>query len=224
MALHVIVGAGAIGTNTALLLAERGDRVRVVTRSGSGPTHPAIEKVAADATDAQALRRLAAGAAALYNCANPPYDKWPRFWPPLAAALLDAAEHTGAVLVTTGNLYGYGPVDRPMTESMPLAATTVKGQVRAKMWQDALAAHEAGRVRATEARASDFIGLNSRSMFNERMLPTLLTGGTVRAPIDFDQPHTVSYVKDVARTLVTLADDERAWGRPWHVPSTPATP
>jgi nucleoside-diphosphate-sugar epimerase len=110
-----------------------------------------------------------------------------------------------------------------MTESMPLAATSVKGRVRAKMWQDALAAHEAGRVRATEARASDFIGPRSNSMFNERMLPALLAGKTVRVPIDFDQPHTVTYIKDVARTLVTLADDERAWGRAWHVPSAPAT-
>ena len=42
-----------------------------------------------------------------------------------------------AVLAITGNLYVYGPVNRPMTEDMPLAAPTVKGKVRVKMWQDA---------------------------------------------------------------------------------------
>ncbi|MGC1212288.1 MAG: FAD-dependent monooxygenase, partial [Micromonospora sp.] len=52
MALHVIVGAGPVGTATARLLAERGERVRVVTRRGTGPEHPAVERVAADAADA----------------------------------------------------------------------------------------------------------------------------------------------------------------------------
>ncbi len=40
MALHVIVGAGPVGTATANLLAERGEQVRVVTRRGTGPEHP----------------------------------------------------------------------------------------------------------------------------------------------------------------------------------------
>ncbi|HEY5516040.1 MAG TPA: NAD-dependent epimerase, partial [Pengzhenrongella sp.] len=36
-----------------------------------------------------------------------------------------------------------------------------------------------------------------------------------------DTPHTWTAVDDVARLLVTVATDERAWGRPWHVPSNP---
>jgi siroheme synthase (precorrin-2 oxidase/ferrochelatase) len=37
MALHVIVGAGSVESATARLLAERGDEVRIVSRSGTGP-------------------------------------------------------------------------------------------------------------------------------------------------------------------------------------------
>src|SRR5664279_4623734 len=59
----------------------------------------------------------------------------------------------GAVLVTTGNLYAYGPVDRPLTEDLQLAATGTKGRVRAGIWSQARAAAEAGRVRVSEARA-----------------------------------------------------------------------
>ena len=51
MALHVIVGAGPVGTGAAKLLAERGERVRLISRRGSGPDAPAIERVAPDATD-----------------------------------------------------------------------------------------------------------------------------------------------------------------------------
>jgi nucleoside-diphosphate-sugar epimerase len=218
--MHVIVGAGAIGSATASQLAAEGERVRIVTRSGGGPAHPLIERVAADASDAAALSRLAAGATALYNCANPPYHRWPTDWPPLAAALLAAAESSGAPLVITGNLYGYGPVDRPMTPDMPLAPPTVKGRVRVRMWEEALAAHRAGRIRVTEARASDFIGL--RHTMLEVVLPALRAGRTARLPFAPDVPHTYTYTGDVARTLITLARDERAFGRAWHVPSPPA--
>ena len=146
MSLHVIVGAGPVGTGTATLLAERGERVRVLTRRGGGPQHPAIERIAADASDADRLAALAEGAAALYNCANPPYHRWLTDWPPLAAALLTAAERSGAVLATASNLYGYGPVDGPIIDSTPLAATHPKLKLRAQMWLDAEAAHQAGRI------------------------------------------------------------------------------
>ncbi|KAB1905766.1 NAD-dependent epimerase/dehydratase family protein [Micromonospora sp. AMSO1212t] len=220
MALHVIVGAGPVGTATARLLAERGERVRVVTRRGTGPEHPAIERVAADAADADRLAALSAGGDALYNCANPEYHTWPTDWPPLAAALLTAAERSGAVLATVGNLYGYGPVDAPMTEATPLAATGVKGRIRNRMWADALAAHRAGRARITEVRGSDYIGLGGKSL-PMMVLPKVLAGQRVFLPVAWDAPHTWTYVGDVARTLVAAATDARAWGRAWHVPSAP---
>ncbi|WP_446218350.1 NAD-dependent epimerase/dehydratase family protein [Micromonospora sp. IBHARD004] len=221
MALHVIVGAGPVGTATARLLAGRGDRVRVVTRRGTGPEHPAVERVAADAADADRLAALSDGADALYNCANPPYHRWPTDWPPLAAALLTAAERSGAVLATVGNLYGYGPVDGPMTEATPLAATGVKGQVRNRMWADALTAHRAGRARVTEVRGSDYLGPGGTSL-PMLVLPRVLAGKRVFLPVDWDAPHSWTYIDDVARTLVAAATDPRAWGRAWHVPSAPA--
>ncbi|MCO1595118.1 NAD-dependent epimerase/dehydratase family protein [Micromonospora sp. RHAY321] len=223
MSLHVIVGTGPVGTATARLLAERGEQVRVISRRGNGPEHPAIERVAADAVDADRLTELATGAAALYNCANPAYHRWATDWPPLAGALLTAAERTGAVLATVGNLYGYGPVDGPMTEQTPLAATGTKGRVRNRMWADALAAHRAGRVRVTEVRGSDYVGAAGTSLAM-MVLPRVIAGQRVFLPVDWDAPHTWTYIPDVARTLVAAAADPQAWGRAWHVPSAPATP
>jgi nucleoside-diphosphate-sugar epimerase len=219
---HVVVGAGAIGGGVARLLAEQGHRVSVLTRSGSGPQHPLIERVTADATDADQLTRLCTGAAAVYNCANPPYHRWATDWPPIGAALLQAAERTGAVLVTTSNLYGYGPVDAPMTEQTPLAATGVKGRVRAQMWLDALAAHRRGRLRATEVRGSDYLGPRAQSQLGDRVMPRLLAGKAVTILGAPDVVHTWTYTGDMARMLVTAAVDERAWGQAWHCPSHPA--
>ena len=223
MALHVIVGAGPIGSATARRLADEGHRVRIVTRSGGGPDHKSIERVSADASDADRLTDLVVGAAALYNCANPPYHHWPTEWPPLATAILTAAERSGAVLVTMSNLYGYGPVEGQMTEDLPLAATTVKGRIRAQMWRDLLEAHQAGRIRATEARASDFVGAGGRSIFSEMVLPAIRAGKRALAPVNFDVPHSLTYTGDAARALVTLGADERSFGRAWHVPTNPAT-
>jgi nucleoside-diphosphate-sugar epimerase len=219
MSLHVIVGAGPVGSATALLLAERGEQVRIVTRRGSGPEHPAIERVAADASDGPTLTRLCEGAYVLYNCANPPYDKWTTAWPPLAAALIEAAQLSGAFLLTVSNLYGYGEVDGPMTEQLPLQATGMKGRVRARMWNDALNAQEAGEIRTAEVRASDYLGADTQGIFTIGVLPKILTGSRAYVPANLDAPHSWTYVGDVARTLLAIVDNEHAWGRAWHVPS-----
>lgn len=221
MSKHVIVGAGPVGTATALLLAEHGEEVVVVTRSGSGPSHPAITRTAADAGSSATMAEIATGATAIYNCASPPYHRWLTDWPPIARSLLSAAEASNAVLATVSNLYGYGPVSVPMTEELPLDAKGPKGGVRAQMWRDALDAHESGRVRITEVRGSDYVGPGAQSHLGERVVPRLLAGKGVTVMKSADTAHTWTATQDVARLLVTVAQDERAWGRPWHVPSNP---
>lgn len=220
---HVIVGAGPVGTHTANRLVDLGHEVRIVTRSGRGPERPGIERMAADASDADALTRLADGAAAIYNCANPPgYSTWAEHWPPLAASILAAAEATGAVLVTTGNLYGYTPGVGVLIEQSPLDTPTKKGRIRNRMWADALAAHEDGRVRVTEARGSDYFGpLGGNDHLGQRFMPKVLAGKRLSHVASPDVLHSWTYTPDVAATLVTLATDERAWGRAWHVPTNP---
>ncbi|HLM07026.1 MAG TPA: NAD-dependent epimerase/dehydratase family protein [Blastococcus sp.] len=222
MALHVIVGKGPVGATTAAELVARGHDVRILSRSGGVSTED-VEHRQVDATDADAVTSATRGAAALYNAVNPAYHRWPTDWPPVAAALLTAAERTGAVLVTMSNLYGYGRPTGPMTPESPLAATDVKGRVRIRMWTDALAAHEAGRARVTEARASDFVGpqvplAQSHLM---RQLPALRSGRRAWVIGDPDVPRSWGYMPDVAATLATLGTDERALGRAWHVPSAP---
>jgi nucleoside-diphosphate-sugar epimerase len=220
---HLVIGAGVIGGRVAQLLAERGERVSVVSRSGSGPAN--VTRVAADARDAETMTQLAEGAGVIYNCVNPPYHRWPADWPPIAASVLNAAEHSGAVLVTLSNLYGYGPragsydPSHPMTEETPLAATGPKGQVRARVWQDALAAHRAGRVRATEVRAADFVGPGAESALGERVVRRIRHGKSVSVLGRADRLHTWSFTEDVASMLVVAGTDPAAWGRAWHVPS-----
>lgn len=220
--LHVVVGAGPVGRAAALQLAAEGHEVLLVSRSGAGPELPGVRREAADAADADRLVELAAGAVALYNCVNPPsYTVWPRFWPPVAAAFLAAAERTGATLVIASCLYGYGPVDEPMVEGMPDAATTKKARIRALMWADALAAHEAGRIAAVEVRGSDYMGpwVAPANGHIARVTAAALAGRTVRVLGRPDRPHSFTDVRDMGRALAAVAQAPRAWGRVWHAPT-----
>jgi hypothetical protein len=132
------------------------------------------------------------------------YTRCAQDWPPIAEALLRAAQ--GAVLVTVSNLYEYGEIDGPMTEDTPLAATGTKGRVRAHMWHQALARHEAGDLAVTEARASDYIGpgIGENGLLDARVVPRLLRGKAVWTIGATDVPHSWTAVEDVAETLAVL--------------------
>lgn len=224
MTRSLIVGAGPVGTALAHRLIPAGDDVTIVTRTGGGPEHPYVERLALDASDRDALAAAAAQASVIYNCANPgSYRRWEKEWPPLAASILHAAESSGAVLVTCSNLYGYGPVDGPITHETPLAPSDRKGEIRARMWQEALAAHEAGRARVAEARASDYLG---PTVTTANGLLAMYAENTLRNRTAFvfgdpDQPHSWTAVDDIAETLATLGRDKRAWGSAWLVPTNP---
>ena len=219
---HVVVGAGVVGSALAKLLADDGQEVIVITRSGSGPTHKNIKRIAADVSDLSNLLQIAPSAAAIYNCVNPPYHLWATEWPPIAESFLGYAEKTGAVLVTCSNLYGYGPVDVPMTESLPLNAPGVKGKVRAQIWLDAKALHDAGKIKTTEVRGSDYVCAGEQSRVGERVLPKVLAGKPAQVLGDIDVKHTWTYPLDVSRLMQIVAKDSKAWGKAWHVPSNEA--
>ena len=221
---HLVVGAGPVGRHVAGLLAARGSEVVVATRSGTDTGIAGVTHVALDAADPEALAAAADGTSVIYNCVNPgDYTQWETVWPPVAASLLAAAERSGAVYAVTGTLYPYGPVDGPMREGMPAAATDHKGGLRATMWADALALHEQGRIRAVEVRGSDYVGPGVGANGHvTRQLPGLRKGRRAWVIGRKDVPHTFTDVLDVARLLVAAAEDPSAHGRVWHVPSHPA--
>ncbi|MFD5596416.1 SDR family oxidoreductase [Streptomyces griseorubiginosus] len=217
MAKHVIIGAGSIGTNVARLLAERGESVRIVTRSGSGPEHQLVDRVAADASDPSRLTELSRGAEVIYHCANPPsYTVWERLLPPLQTAAITAAKANDAVLALTGSLYSYGPQPGGrMNEHTPMAATGHKGRLRRRMWEQALA----GGIRTVEVRGSDYIGKDANGIYSLLIKSALQKGKAAWITGHLDMPHTFTFNGDMAQALITLASQEHAWGRPWHVPS-----
>lgn len=234
MSHHLVLGAGGVGRSTTAELVALGHTVTLASRSGRvtqrpwQPTHAdAVEVVAVDAGDGQAVTALARGAASIVNAVNPTdYTRWDTDWPPVAAATLAAAEASGAGLVIIGNLYGYGQVGDPMHEDDPLLPTGHKGRLRADMWTDALARHEAGRLRVTELRSSDYFGPGTTprtSYLNDIVIDRLLAGRAPFVPVGrAGAAHSWTYVPDVGRLAARVATGDDGWGRAWHVPTAPA--
>jgi nucleoside-diphosphate-sugar epimerase len=219
--LHVVFGTGQVGIALAHRLAGMDVTVRAVSRRRPATLADSVDWRAADATDLDAATDAAKGASVVYQCLNAPYARWPELFPPLQRGVLAAAEHAGALLVTLENVYAYGPTGgRPMTEELPLAATTSKGRTRAAMTAELLAAAKAGRVRIAIGRASDFFGAGAtESTLGARVFGNAVAGKRADFIGNPSLPHTYSYVPDIAAGLVTLGTDERAAGQVWHLPA-----
>jgi nucleoside-diphosphate-sugar epimerase len=217
---HAVLGAGPVGRAVVAELVAAGLTPTVITRSGT--TVPGATAHRADVTDVGQLTAALAGADVVYQCAQPAYHRWPQEFPRLQAGVIEAAERHGALVVAVENLYGYGPVAGALREDLPLAAGTRKGAVRARMWSDLERAHDAGRIRAVAARASDFIGPDVESAFGHRFVDQVRAGKRVDVLGDPDSLHSVTYVPDLAAAMVRLATEPTSWGRAWHVPNAPA--
>ena len=221
-ATHVVLGAGPVGRSVAAALATRGVTPAVVTRSGTAV--PGAASAVADISDPAQAAAAVAGAQVVFQCTSPAYHQWPAKFPALQASVVDAAAAAGALLVVAENLYGYGPGTGLLTEDRPLTATTRKGAVRARLWQDLSAAHQAGRLRVVAGRASDFYGpgVGAGSVVGDRFFGALLRGKPAEVLGDPDRLHTYTYIADFGEALVALSETGATWGRAWHVPSAPA--
>jgi nucleoside-diphosphate-sugar epimerase len=169
----VVTGAGPVGWTVAGQLAGSGHGVRILTRSGSGPTHPLVE----------------------------------------------AAQEAGAVVVFPESLYSYSEPHRVMTESSPRSATGGKRGLRTELLQ----ARDASTSPTVSVAAGDFFGPRVRMAHGgERIVVPILAGRNVSVVGSARQPHSFTYVADLARAMITAAGMPSAWNSVWHAPTGPA--
>ncbi len=221
--IHVVIGSGPVGRAAAESMVSAGQRVRLLSRTGNMPEPPAgVELIAADVYERESLDRALRGAAAVYQCAQPPYGRWVAEFPGFQRAILEAAERAGARLALAENLYGYGDRDGlPIGDDSPMAPKDAKGVLRAAMSEEAFAAHRAGRLPVVSARASDFFGpwAWEQSHLGARALGPLSRGKPTSMLGSLDQPHTYTYVRDFGAALAILGVSGEGDGRAWLVPN-----
>ena len=220
---HLVVGAGPVGTALALRLADAGSRVRVVTRSGGGPSHPLVERTRSTRATPTASPRPHAGVRRLQLRER---RAVPGLGARLAAARrIDPARRRGIRCRARdhGQPLRLRSRRRADAARYPLRPSDHKGVLRARMWEEALAAHDAGRVRVTGGARVGLHGTDRTE--SSGLLPMYAAATLAGRPAtvfgDPDAPHSWTAVDDIAATLEVLGRDERAWGSAWLVPSNP---
>ncbi|MEM6528957.1 MAG: NAD-dependent epimerase/dehydratase family protein [Chloroflexota bacterium] len=226
--LHVILGTGAVGLTVKDELCKRGyTNIRMVNRSGKTPEPlgGGIELVNGDMTNPAFAVQAAEGAAVVYNALNPVYHKWDTFIMPLWEGVVEAASANHAKLVCMDNLYMYGDVNgEPIHEGMPYVAHTKKGKIRVQAANYLHDVHASGKAQVVIARASDFIGprVDNSVAGGDFTFKPALQGKRAQVVGRVDMPHSYTYMPDVARALVDLAEADDVTGQVWHIPTSPA--
>src|SRR6266508_4293168 len=215
--LHVILGTGPVGCWIAIALRELHIPVRAVNRSGKRPAlMPAdVEMIASDVSDVAAATAAATDAHVIYQALNPSYHEWHTYFPGLQAAALAAARGTRAHYVSIENLYIYDS-SKPITEDSPMLLRSKKGELRARMAEEVMAAHQRGDIRATALRSSDYYGPGVLgSTLGERVFGNLVSGKKAQLSGSAVIPHSFAYIEDVGRAAAMLGTRQDSLGSAW---------
>ena len=143
------------------------------------------------------------------HAVNPPgYRRWSELVLPMIDNTIAAARARRATVVLPGTVYNYGPDAFPvLTEDSPQRPVTRKGAIRVELERRLATAAAAGEVRVIVVRAGDFFGPRcGNSWFTQGMVRP---GGAVRSvqlPGREGVGHQFSFLPDVARTMVELAE------------------
>ena len=216
--LHVVTGAGPVGWAVAEQLAAEGRSVRVLTRSGSGPLHPNVERRSVD-IESDDLGPHFDGATAIYHCTHVAYEDkvWREKLEAMEKRVLDAA--AGTIVTFPESLYAYGRIDGPIREDAPRTATFRKLGVRTQL----LAARDRHATPTVSVAASDFYGPRVlTSHMGDRVIDNVLAGKTVRLIGAADLPHSFTYVPDFAAAMIAAAANPSTWNTVLHAPTAPA--
>ncbi|MFW0775989.1 NAD-dependent epimerase/dehydratase family protein [Paenarthrobacter nitroguajacolicus] len=217
--MYIVTGAGPVGYTVAEQLAEQGHEVRVLTRSGSGPDHPLVERMRVDASDPDQLARAVGGASAVFHCIHGSAYRaaaWAAELPQAEQVVMDAAAAAGVVVVFPESLYSYSKPDQVMTESSPREASGGKRGIRVQL----LKAREAHKANTVSVVAGDFYGPQVKMAHaGERMVPLVLAGKQIQAIGSADQPHSFTYVPDLAAAMIAAALKPGLWNSVLHAPT-----
>lgn len=198
----VVIGYGPVGSTVTAQLLAAGRRVRVVTRSGSGPDE--AERVRADALDPDATAAAIGDAPQVFVAFHAPYSAkaWAAVLPRMEASVLGHARTTGANVAIVESLYAFDGGRSPYSASSPLRPRSRKGAVRRQL----IEARAASGARVVSVVAGDFYGPRVLvSHGGERLVRPVLLGRTVRPIGDPDQPHAFTHMPDLGRALIAAA-------------------
>lgn len=223
--MQVILGAGGdIGTLLAKELKSYTAQIRLVARQPK-QVNGDDELFPADLLDAEQAARAVAGADVAYLVAGLKYDGrvWERQWPAIMRNVIDACLKHGSKLVFFDNVYLYDKAAIPhMTEQSKANPPSRKGRVRLKVVQLLNEAMAKQGLQALIARCADFYGPGAKNgILNMLVLDDIARGKKPKWQVDAHRIHSFTYTPDAARATAILGNSASAYGRAWHLPTSP---
>ncbi len=227
MALSTILGAGGVVANQlARLLVERKENVRLVSRSGYAV--PGAVSTKADVASLDQTVEAVKGSSVVFLCIGLKYDVrvWAEFWPRIMSNTIEACKRSGSRLVFLDNVYSYGKVDGPMTESTRYNPASRKGEIRAAIATRLMDEVKAGNIHALIARAADFYGpfADKVGVPNMLVFKRLAEGKEPNILVNDSAKHSYTFTLDIAGALSALAKSNEAYDQVWHLPTAPNPP
>ncbi len=219
----VVLGAtGGLGSAVVFELAKRERSVIAVTRNTQRAKKLFqdinVEIRQADLMEQKETIEAIQGAEVVYHCANVNYTKWLKEFPIINNNILSAVKEVGSNLVFADNLYMYGKMQGDkISEEHPLNAQGKKGKLRIRLAEQIIDAHTKGDINAVIVRFGDFYGPNVANGFTKPLLENPVKGKSATWLVDLDKKHSMIYIRDAAKGMVTTSENPNSYGQIFHV-------
>ncbi len=221
--MHTILGAGGTTANALTQeLLNHNQTIRLVSRKPVQLSGQNMTWKKADLLNYQEVLEASVGSTVIYMCAGLVYDKkiWQQQWPVIMQNIINVAKQTQARLIFFDNVYMYGLVNGPMTETTPYNPCSVKGEVRARIATQLMEEVKAGNIKASIARAADFYGTDSGNGLPDMMVfPKYAKKQSAQWIGKIDALHNFTYIPDAGKGLYLLGQHPESDNQIWHMPT-----
>jgi nucleoside-diphosphate-sugar epimerase len=223
MKTQTILGAGGtIGKELATILPTYTDTVRLVSRHPE-KVNATDEIMAADLNDSSQVDQAVAESEVVYLAAGLPYrfNIWREQWPRMMENIILACKKHGARLIFFDNIYIYGKVNGPITESAPYHPVSKKGEVRLQLAQMLTHAWEQGEITGAIVRSADFYGPGvTNSPFNMLVIDKLKGKNKAQWLCNDRVRYSMTFTPDAAKGTALIGNTPDAMNQVWHLPTS----
>jgi nucleoside-diphosphate-sugar epimerase len=223
--MHTILGAGgAVANALTRELSNKNETIRLVSRKPIVNANKNVTWRKADLLNYAEVLEAAKGSTVIYLCAGLVYDKkiWKVQWPVIMQNVINVAKETQARLIFFDNVYAYGLVTGPMTESTPYNPCSKKGEIRAGIATKLMNEANSGNIKASIARAADFYGTDNLLGFLDIMVLDKFAKKQKAQWIgDVSKLHNFSYIPDMGKGMYLLGQKPESDNQIWHLPTAP---
>src|SRR5260221_3911103 len=226
--MHTILGAGgAVANALTRELSNHNETIRLVSRKPISNPNKNVSWKKADLLNFSELLEVCKGSSVIYLTAGLIYDKniWKAQWPVIMRNVINVAKETQARLIFFDNVYMYGLVNGPMTETTPSNPCSAQGEVRAAIATKLMDEAKAANIRASIARAADFYGTETmNSFFDIMVLDNFAKKKKAQWLGNPKKLHSFSYIPDMGRGVYLLGQNPESDNQIWHMPTAQALP